>query len=99
MLRKKEEEGFSLVGVIQTRQLFKHSRPGHKGSKDLFVLNIPWERVVSYEVVHGNQGKRWFVSIGPRNRLMPGEVGVVIGRRARPWFGDDRWTPIVSDRR
>jgi len=54
--------------------------------------------VVSYEVVHRNERKRWFVRIGPWNRLVSGRIRVVIGRRMC-WscLGGDRWACIMSD--
>jgi len=27
----------------------------HKNSKNLFILNIPWERVMCNEIIHGNK--------------------------------------------
>lgn len=94
---KKEEKAFNSLfrpAIIQTRQSFQ---PGHKNSKNLFVLNISRERVVSYEVVHRYEGKRRFVTIGPQSRPMSGRMRVVIGRGAR-WsrLGDDRWQVIQS---
>ena len=82
------------------RKTLQSFQPGHKNSKNLFVLNVSREWVVSYEVIHRNERKRWFVSIGPRNRLMSGRIRVVIGRSAC-WsrLGDDRWSRIMSDGR
>lgn len=94
---KKKGVGLVSIGVMKTRQSFQ---PWHKHSKDLFVLNIPWERVVSDEIIHGNQGQRGFFGIGPRNRPMPSRVSVVIGGRAcGARLGDDRWARIVGDGR
>jgi hypothetical protein len=79
----------------QTRQSFE---PWHKNSKDLFVLDISREWVVSYEVVHRNERERWFVSIGSRNRSMSGRIRVVRGV-CRSRLGDDRWACTMSDGR
>ena len=57
--------------------------PGHKNSKDLFVLNTSREWVVGYEVVHRNKRGGRFVGVGPRDGPMTGRIGVVIGRWAR----------------
>ena len=64
------------ISVIEKRQSFQS---GHKNSKNLFVLNISRERVVSNKVIHGDERKRLFVSIGPRNRPVSGGIGIVVG--------------------
>ena len=78
---KKEGRKGHWVGVIQTRQSFQ---PGHKDSKDLFVLNVSWERVVSDEVVHGNKGNGRFAGVG---RAVSNGVRVMIRPRIRGRLG------------
>jgi len=97
MKERKKALGLVSIGVIQTRQSFQ---PWHKNSKDLFVLNIPWERVVSDEVVHGDQGQRRFFSVGPRTRPVPSGVSVVVrGWACHTGLGVDGWARIVGDGR
>jgi len=76
--KKKEENASSLFRSASSNSF----QPRHKNSKNLFVLNISRERVVSYEVVHRDERKRWFVSIGPRNRPMSGGIRIMVGSRA-----------------
>ena len=85
--RKNEENAFRLVSI--GRPVVLYSRSGHKNPKGLFVLDISRERVVSYEVVHGDEGKRWFSRIRPRNGSTSNGVGVVIGSWVR-WSGIGR---------
>ena len=94
---KRKAWGLVSIGVIQTRQSFQ---PWHKNSKDLFVLNIPWERVVSDEIIHRDQGQRRFFGIGPRYRPVSNGASVVVrGWACRASLGDDRWARIVGDGR
>ena len=85
------------IDVIRTRQSFQ---PRHENSKNLFVLNIPRERMVSYEVVHWDERERWFVSVGPRNRPVSWGIRVMVGRWAG-WscFSNDWWARTMGDGR